>query len=76
MPPLLIVQGTADENIPMSIPERFVETYREAGGSVELEIFPGLPHAFGRTPGPDTDRAIDLIMAFVSRQLAASKATV
>lgn len=76
MPPLLIIQGTADENIPMSIPERFVEAYRGAGGSVELEIFPGLPHAFGRTPSPGTDRAIDLIKAFVARQLATSKAAV
>ena len=75
-PPLLIVQGTADENIPMSIPERFVETYRGAGGSVELEIFPGLPHGFGRTPGPGPDRAIDLIKAFVTRQLAVSKTAV
>ena len=70
LPPLLVIQGTADRNIPMSIPERFVESYRSAGGSVEFEIFPDAPHIFVHEPGEDTDRALELVKRFVARQLA------
>ena len=75
LPPVIIVQGTADNNVPMSIPERFVAAYRNAGGLVELELFPGMPHMFARTPGEETDRAIELMKAFTARQLARTAAT-
>ena len=68
LPPMLILQGTADDNVPLSISERFVEAYGAAGGSVERELFPGMPHAFGRQPGPESDRAIALMKDFVARQ--------
>ncbi len=68
-PPVLIIQGTADDNVPLSIPHRFVEAYRAAGGSVELELFPGMPHGFARDPGPESDRALKLMKAFIARQL-------
>ena len=70
-PPMLIIQGTNDSNLPLSIPERFVETYRAQGGTAELELFPDQPHSFGNTPGPEADRALALMKAFVARQLAA-----
>jgi acetyl esterase len=76
LPPTLIVQGTADNNVPMSIPERFVEAFRAAGGEIELEIFPGMPHGFGNTPGPESDRAIELMRGFIARQLSRAAATV
>lgn len=69
-PPVLIVQGTADGNVPMSIPERFAASYRAAGGSVDLAVFPDEPHSFGNTPGPASDRAIGLMREFIARQLA------
>ena len=71
LPPVLIIQGTADDNVPMSIPESFVASYRPAGGEIELEVFPGMPHRFGEDPGPETDRALGLMKGFVARQLAA-----
>jgi acetyl esterase len=74
LPPVLIVQGTADDNVPLSIPHRFVESYRPAGGSVELELFPGMPHGFGSKPGAESDRALALMKAFVASQLARSQA--
>jgi acetyl esterase len=74
LPPVLIVQGTADDNVPLSIPHRFVESYRAAGGSVELELFPGMPHGFGSKPGAESDRALALMKAFVASQLARSQA--
>lgn len=76
VPPTLIVQGTADDNVPMSIPESFVRAFRAAGGEIELEIFPGMPHGFGNTPGPESDRAIGMMKAFVARQLTRAAATV
>jgi acetyl esterase/lipase len=69
LPPVLILQGTNDDNVPLSISERFVETYRAAGGAIERELFPGMPHAFAREPGAETDRAITLMKAFLRRQL-------
>ena len=72
LPPLLILQGTDDDNVPLSISERFVATYRAAGGSVERELFPGMPHAFAREPGAESDRAIALMKAFLGYQLGAS----
>jgi acetyl esterase/lipase len=76
LPPTLIVQGTADDNVPMSIPESFVRAFRAAGGQIELKTFPGLPHGFGNTPGPDSERAVELMKAFVARQLTRAAATV
>lgn len=76
LPATLILQGTADANVPMSIPERFVAEFRRSGGLVELEVFPGLPHGFGRTPGPESDRAIQLMKSFIARRLVASPAAV
>ena len=72
LPPMIIIQGTNDSNIPLFIPHKFEASYREAGGHVELELFEGMPHLFGNTPGPESDRAIDLMKGFVAKQLAPS----
>jgi acetyl esterase len=69
LPPLLIMQGELDDNVLPSIQERFVATYRAAGGVCELEIFPGCEHMWVKKPGPQTDRAIETVKAFVARQL-------
>ena len=74
LPPTLIIQGTADTNLTMAMTERFVAAYRAAGGAIELEKFPDMPHGFGNTPGPDADRALALMKAFVARQLAMATA--
>lgn len=70
LPPALVVQGYPDSNIPKAIPERFVESYKKAGGSIEIEWFPGAPHGFMRNPSADTDRALEVIKAFIARQRA------
>ena len=70
LPPAIIIQGTNDNNIPLFIPEKFESSYRAAGGHVELEWFEGMPHQFGNTPGPESDRAIELMKGFVARQLS------
>jgi acetyl esterase/lipase len=68
MPPLLIVQGTADANIPLPMIKRFAETYRSAGGDVQLEVFDGQPHNFiskPREPVEDAVQAMDVITQFI-----------
>ena len=69
LPPLLVVQGTADGNIPHEIPQRFAESWNGAGGHAEYEAFPGMPHGFARDPGPESDRAIALMRSFLARHV-------
>ena len=76
LPPTLIIQGTRDDNVPLPIPERFTAAYQAAGGDIQLEIFPEMPHGFGNTPGAESDRAIGLMKTFVARQLAPVAAAV
>ena len=70
LPPTLIIQGTRDDNVPLSIPQRFEEAYRSAGGDIQVEYFPDQVHGFGNMPGPESDRAIGMIKAFIARCLA------
>ncbi|MDA0263236.1 MAG: alpha/beta hydrolase [Chloroflexi bacterium] len=69
LPPVMIIQGEADRNLPVPVTEEFVAAYREAGGTIEYEGFAGMPHGFGYTAGPETDRAIGLMKRFVARCL-------
>lgn len=70
LPPMLVIQGEADENLPVPVTEEFVAAYRGAGGVIELEMFPGMGHGFGYTAGPETDRAVALMKRFVARCLS------
>lgn len=69
LPPTLILQGTKDDNVPLAISERFVATYKSLGGSSERVLFSDMPHAFTREPGPETDRATQLMKSFIAEQL-------
>jgi alpha-beta hydrolase superfamily lysophospholipase len=73
LPPLLIMQGGADDNVIPEIQERFAATYCSAGGECQLEIFPGCSHMWVAEPGPATDRAHDIVKAFIARQLNREK---
>jgi len=69
MPPLLILQGTADDNLTPDMADRFAAAYRKAGGAVDLQKFAGEPHMFV-TKDPTTEasrRALALMQAFVRR---------
>lgn len=76
LPPTILIQGTNDGNVPLSIPQRFEEAYRRAGGHLELELFQDQVHGFGNTPGPESDRAIELMKGFIAKQLARTAAAV
>jgi len=71
LPPLLIMQGELDSNVPWQIQDKFAKAWRAAGGECELEIFPGCEHMWISHPGPQTDRAHEVLKAFIARQLKA-----
>ncbi|MGH8064222.1 MAG: alpha/beta hydrolase [Candidatus Entotheonellia bacterium] len=71
LPPMFVLQGELDDNVLPAVQERFVATYRAAGGEIDYEVFPGAEHRWIIHPGPQTDRAIEMIKAFIARQLRA-----
>ena len=69
LPPLLIMQGDLDDNVLPAQQEKFAASYRKAGGDCQLEIFKGCEHMWVAQPGPQTDRAHEMVRGFVARQL-------
>lgn len=69
-PPVIIIQGTADENVEHARADMFADAYRKAGGKAEVHKFDGQPHTFA-TANPDAEaskQAIGKIRAFVLAQ--------
>ena len=69
LPPALVAHGTDDETVPIGIAERFVTSYKAAGGKAKLEHFEGMPHGFGNEAGPQTDRLVQVVKEFIAKQL-------
>jgi len=69
--PMLIMQGALDDNVLPALQEKFAATYRAAGGACELAVFEGCEHEWVAKPGPQTDRAREMVKAFIARQLRA-----
>lgn len=66
-PPLLLVQGGADIVLSPEMSEIFADSYRSAGGTVDLQIFDGEPHTFiTKAPNaPNSLRAISMMANFI-----------
>ena len=73
LPPLLIMQGALDDNVLPAVQEKFAASYRAAGGQCDLTIFEGCEHEWVAKPGLQTDRAHEMVRAFVARNLAAAR---
>jgi acetyl esterase/lipase len=73
LPPIWIAHPELDENVTLEMTERFVAAYRAAGGPVELEVFPGVGHAFANFPGDAADRCIARMRSFIARMLVAQR---
>lgn len=71
LPPLLIMQGGLDSNVLPAFQVKFADSWRAAGGECQLEVFEGCDHLWVLEPGPETDRAHDMLKAFIARQLHA-----
>jgi acetyl esterase/lipase len=70
--PFLIMQGALDDNVLPAVQERFAQSYKEAGGDVRYQLFEGCEHEWVAQPGPQTDRAREMVKAFIARQVNAS----
>jgi dipeptidyl aminopeptidase/acylaminoacyl peptidase len=68
---LLIMQGALDDNVLPAVQEKFAAAFRAAGGVYELTGFEGSKHEWVAEPGPQTDRAREMVKAFIARQLKA-----
>jgi len=69
--PLLVMQGGLDDNVLPAIQEKFAATYKAAGGEIQCEVFEGCGHIWIENPGPQTDRAHEMVKAFIAKQLRA-----
>ena len=69
--PLLIMQGGLDDNVLPAVQQKFADSYRAAGGECDYQLFEGCEHEWVAQPGPQTDRARDMVKAFIARHLAA-----
>jgi acetyl esterase/lipase len=69
--PFLIMQGALDDNVLPPVQEKFAKSYKAAGGDVQFELFEGCEHEWVAMPGPQTDRAREMVKAFIARQVNA-----
>jgi acetyl esterase len=67
--PLLIMQGGLDDNVLPSIQEKFVATYKAAGGPIDYHLFEGSEHQWVAQEGPQTDRAREMVKRFIARHV-------
>ena len=67
--PMLLMQGELDDNVLPLVQEKFAATYKAAGGDIEFHVFEGCEHEWVAKPGPQTDRAREMVKAFIARQL-------
>ena len=70
LPPLLMLLKANDKNHPLEMQEKFIASYKNRGGAIEVHTFDGLPeHRMTPSPGqPETMRLIDTMTEFIRRQ--------
>jgi acetyl esterase/lipase len=70
-PPVLYLQGTEDVAHPKSDRDRFIASYRSAGGRVDLHLYEGVGEAFitNDPTSRQASEAIDRIVEFVHREM-------
>ena len=73
LPPMLIMQGALDDNVLPALQEKFAATYQAAGGDCQLQVFEGCEHEWVAKPGPQTDRAHEMVKAFIAEHVAAGR---
>ena len=75
MVPMLVMQGALDDNMIPPAQKKFAETYKAAGGDIQYELFEGCEHEWVAKEGPQTDRAREMVKAFIARQLKSDNRT-
>jgi len=69
--PMLIMAGSLDDNVLPEFQKKFAASYKAAGGDIQFELFEGAVHNWVEKEGPLTDRAHEMVKAFIARQLGA-----
>src|SRR5215468_1185211 len=69
--PLLIMQGALDDNVLPEVQEKFAATYKAAGGQCDYRLFENSVHEWVAKPGPQTEKAREVVKEFIARQLRA-----
>jgi acetyl esterase/lipase len=69
--PLLIMQGALDDNVLPAMQEKFAKSYKAAGGDCDYRLFENSVHEWVAEPGPQTDKAREVVKEFIARQLKA-----
>jgi len=67
--PLLIMQGALDDNMLPAAQENFAKLYKAAGGPCEYHLFENSVHEWVAEESPQTDKAREMVKAFIARQL-------
>jgi acetyl esterase/lipase len=75
LPPLLVMQGALDDNVLPAFQEKFVASYRAAGGDCQYHLFEDSEHEWVAKPGPQTDRAREMVKQFIARVLKSPSRT-
>jgi acetyl esterase/lipase len=70
--PFLIMQGALDDNMLPAAQEKFAQTYKAAGGDVQFQLFENCEHEWVAKEGPQTDRAREMVKAFIARNVNGS----
>jgi acetyl esterase/lipase len=70
--PFLIMQGALDDNMLPAAQEKFSQTYKAAGGDVQFQLFENCEHEWVAKEGPQTDRAREMVKAFIARNVNGS----
>ena len=68
--PLLIMQGDLDDNVLPAVQQKFADTYRAAGGDCRYELFQNSEHEWTGKPGPQTNRAYEMVKYFIARNVS------
>jgi acetyl esterase/lipase len=67
--PFLIMQGALDDNMLPEVQEKFVKSYRAAGGACDYHLFENSVHEWVAEPGPQTDKAREVVKEFIAQRL-------
>jgi acetyl esterase/lipase len=70
LPPAILIQGLADDNVTPDMADRFTAAWKARGGEIELHKFDGMPHTFivNRPTEPASTRATELVRDFILAQ--------
>ena len=65
--------GRARRQLLPAVQEKFAETYKAAGGDCQYQLFEGCEHEWVAKDGPQTDRAREMVKAFIARQFKSGR---